>query len=74
MICFRIKSRGIDERWFGSTTEAANDGRAHDEVFCSLPAANHCVCFEDHSPTEPLVILRYCDPESNLDAPEIGAD
>ena len=22
---------GIDERWFGSTTEAANDGRVHDE-------------------------------------------
>ena len=22
---------GIDERWFGSTTEAANDGREHDE-------------------------------------------
>ena len=22
---------GIDERWFGSTTEAANEGRVHDE-------------------------------------------
>ncbi len=28
---FGLNRGGIDERWFGSTTEAANDGRVHDE-------------------------------------------
>ncbi len=28
---FGLSRGGIDERWFGSTTEAANDGRVHDE-------------------------------------------
>jgi len=28
---FGLDRGGIDERWFGSTTEAANDGRVHDE-------------------------------------------
>lgn len=28
---FGLMRGGIDERWFGSTTEAANDGRVHDE-------------------------------------------
>ena len=30
------------------------------------------VRFENLSPTEPLVILRYFGPEANPDAPEIG--
>ncbi|MEO0475000.1 MAG: hypothetical protein AAF085_03370 [Planctomycetota bacterium] len=28
---FGLSRGGIDERWFGSTTEAANEGRVHDE-------------------------------------------
>jgi len=28
---FGLNRGGIDERWFGSTTEAANEGRVHDE-------------------------------------------
>lgn len=28
---YGLSRGGIDERWFGSTTEAANDGRVHDE-------------------------------------------
>lgn len=28
---FGLDRGGIDERWFGSTTEAANEGRVHDE-------------------------------------------
>jgi len=28
---YGLNRGGIDERWFGSTTEAANDGRVHDE-------------------------------------------
>jgi hypothetical protein len=67
---------GIDERWFGSTTEAANERfreLTRDEVFCSATAAADGVRFENSSPTEPLVILRYFGPEANPDAPEIGA-
>jgi len=30
------------------------------------------VRFENPSPAEPLVILRYFEPGANLDAPEIG--
>ena len=43
-----------------------------DEVFCSAKAASEDVRFENSSPTEPLVILRYFGPEANPDAPEIG--
>ncbi|MFP6892663.1 MAG: hypothetical protein VCA18_02860 [Opitutales bacterium] len=43
-----------------------------DEVFCSAKAAAEGVRFENSSPTEPLVILRYFGPEANPDAPEIG--
>ncbi|MFK7788074.1 MAG: hypothetical protein AB8C95_01105, partial [Phycisphaeraceae bacterium] len=28
---YGLNRGGIDERWFGSTTDAANDGRVHDE-------------------------------------------
>jgi hypothetical protein len=31
LYAFGLERGGIDERWFGSTTEAANDGRVHDE-------------------------------------------
>lgn len=31
LYAFGLSRGGIDERWFGSTTEAANEGRVHDE-------------------------------------------
>ena len=31
LYAFGLERGGIDERWFGSTTEAANEGRVHDE-------------------------------------------
>lgn len=31
LYAFGLDRGGIDERWFGSTTEAANEGRTHDE-------------------------------------------
>ena len=31
LYAFGLDRGGIDERWFGSTTEAANEGRVHDE-------------------------------------------
>ena len=43
-----------------------------DEVFCSAKAAADGVHFENPSPTEPLVSLRYFGPEANPNAPEIG--
>jgi hypothetical protein len=43
-----------------------------DEVFCSEEAAKAGVTFENTSPTEPLVMLRYFGPEANPDAPEVG--
>ena len=39
----------------------------------SAKAAAEGVRFENSSPTEPLVILRYFGPEANPDAPDIGA-
>jgi len=44
-----------------------------DEVFCSDVTARAGVTFENTSPCEPLVILRYYGPDVNPDAPEIGA-
>ena len=69
-MCLRIKSRGIDERGYASTTEVANDGRGLVQVFCSAPAVIQGVCVENHSPTEPFVILPFFDPEANTEAPE----
>ncbi len=43
-----------------------------DEVFCTEAAAKAGVTFENTSPTEPLVMLRYFGPEVNPDAPEVG--
>ena len=73
VLCLRIKSRGIDESGYGSTNQAANDGRVQDKVFCSAPAVIQGVCVENHSPTEPFVILPFFGPEANTEAPEIGA-
>jgi hypothetical protein len=43
------------------------------ENVCShAESALEGVRFENLSPTEPLVILRYFGPEANPDAPEIG--
>jgi hypothetical protein len=50
---------------FGELTE--------DEYFCCEEGAQHGVTFENRSETEPLVCLRYFGPETNPDAPEIGA-
>ncbi len=44
-----------------------------DEVFCTETAAKAGVVFENTSPTEPLVVLRYFGPDVNPDAPEVGA-
>lgn len=39
----------------------------------NVASAAEGVRFENSSPTEPLVILRYFGPKANPDAPEIGA-
>jgi hypothetical protein len=44
-----------------------------DEVFCTESAAQAGVVFENPSPTEPLVVLRYFGPEVNPTAPAMGA-
>ena len=36
-------------------------------------AARAGVVYENSSPTEPLVILRYFGPEADPSAPEVGA-
>ncbi|UCF35818.1 MAG: hypothetical protein JSU96_13385 [Acidobacteriota bacterium] len=43
-----------------------------DEVFCTETAAREGVVFENTSPCEDLVMLRYFGPEVNPQAPEIG--
>jgi hypothetical protein len=44
-----------------------------DEVFCTEAAAKAGVTFENTSPTEPMVALRYFGPDVNPEAPELGA-
>ena len=44
-----------------------------DELFVSDAAARAGVLYENLSPTEPLVILRYFGPEADPAAPEVGA-
>lgn len=44
-----------------------------DELFVSDRAARAGVVYENTSPTEPLVILRYFGPEADPLAPEVGA-
>ena len=43
-----------------------------DEVFCTESAARAGVTYENTSPCEELVMLRYFGPESNPEAPVIG--
>ena len=43
-----------------------------DEVFISHEAAVQGVRFENHSQTDPLVILRYFGPDVHQDMPEVG--
>lgn len=43
-----------------------------DEVFCTESAARAGVTYENTSPCEDLVVLRYFGPEVNPDAPELG--
>jgi hypothetical protein len=43
-----------------------------DEVFCTESAARAGVVYENTSPCEDLVMLRYFGPGVNPDAPEIG--
>jgi hypothetical protein len=42
-----------------------------DEVFCTESAAQAGVTFENTSPVEPLVVLRYFGPEANPSAPTL---
>lgn len=44
-----------------------------DEWFCTEDGAGRGVEFENTSETEPLVCLRYFGPETNPDAPQVGA-
>ena len=44
-----------------------------DEVFCTEAAARAGVEFENTSDVEPLVVLRYFGPETQPDAPALGA-
>lgn len=44
-----------------------------DEVFCTESAAKAGVVFENTSPVEPFVALRYFGPDVNPEAPELGA-
>lgn len=44
-----------------------------DEVFISHDAAQAGVKIQNTSPTEPLVILRYFGPETDVDSPDVGA-
>jgi len=46
---------------------------SQDEFFATESAAREGVTFENTSPTEPLVALRYFGPEVNPDAPKVGA-
>lgn len=43
-----------------------------DEVFVSWEAANAGVTFENHSQTDPLVVLRYFGPNVHSDMPNVG--
>lgn len=44
-----------------------------DEYFCTEEGARSGVTFTNTSDTEPLVTLRYFDPEVNPNAPAMGA-
>lgn len=85
---YGLNRGGIDERWFGSTTETANEGRAADEGLSYVVVGNERftlrdaiaesgaqqgVTFKNTSLTEPLVALRYFGPEVNPNAQAMGA-
>ena len=53
LFAFGLNRGGIDERWFGSTTEAANDGRLPDEGLSYVVARN--------SPYEDAVVVPWAD-------------
>ncbi len=44
---FGLSRGGIDERWFGSTTEAANEGRVHDEGLSYVVHDGHRFLLKD---------------------------
>ena len=44
-----------------------------DEIFVTEPAAQAGVVIENTSSVEPLVLLRYFGPDTDLEAPEIGS-
>jgi hypothetical protein len=44
-----------------------------DELFVSFDAATQGVRFENHSLTDPLIILRYFGPSNDPEMPEVGA-
>ena len=47
MFAFGLNRGGIDERWFGSTTEAANDGRVPDEGLSYVVAGGSRMLLRD---------------------------
>jgi hypothetical protein len=49
------------------------DELTEDEAFVTEAAAQAGVLWENTSPVEPLVVLRYFGPDINPDAPEVGA-
>lgn len=86
LYAYRAHRGGIDERWFASTTPAANQNREIDEgysyevangerafllKFVSHEAATQGVTFENTG-LEPLVTLRYFGPHTNPHGPEVG--
>jgi hypothetical protein len=44
-----------------------------DELFVSFDAATQGIRFENHSLTDPLIILRYFGPSNDPEMPEVGA-
>ncbi len=47
LYAYGLNRGGIDERWFGSTTEAANDGRVPDEGLSYIVVGNQRVLLRD---------------------------
>jgi hypothetical protein len=88
LYAFGVNRGGIDERWFASTTPAANEDRTPDEGlsyvvvgksrFTLLQAVAECgrtLIGERCGPNTKSgrSLLRYFGPGVNPDAPEIGA-
>lgn len=47
LYAFGLNRGGIDERWFASTTEAANDNRTEDEGLSYVVVGNECFTLRD---------------------------